>query len=357
VLGKEAAAMELDARKMCILKAIIDEYITSASPVGSRAISKLEGFSLSSATIRNEMADLEELGYLEQPHTSAGRVPSDKAYRLYVDQMVHRAALSSAEIKLIKKHLTAKLDEVETVMKQTAQALSAVTHYTAMIMPPMLAANRLRHIQIVPLQDGRALLVVVTSAGFARDAVIRVPEGIGSQELEQISRMMTTRFRDCRLDHLGEMMSKEMGGELYERRAFLTSMMETIERKIEPEEQNVQLSGANNMLHYPEYSDVNKAKMFLAAVEGRNTLYELLKRASRLEFSVTIGGENENEMLRDCSIVTATYKVGDEPMGSFGIIGPTRMHYGKVMSVLEYMRKCVSEMLTSEIDDEYSEKR
>ncbi len=342
--------MDLDARKICILKAIIDEYIVSASPVGSRAISKRDGFNLSSATIRNEMADLEELGYLEQPHTSAGRIPSDKAYRLYVNQMMHKAALSSAEIRLIKKHMTAKLDEVETVMKQTAQALSAVTHYTAMIMPPMLAANRLRHIQIVPLQTGRALLVIVTSAGFAKDAVIRVPEEIDSIELARISRMLTRRFSDCRLDRLGEMISQEMDGELYERRVFLNSMIETIEHKIEPEDQNVQLSGANNMLHYPEYSDVNKAKMFLAAVEGRTTLYELLKRASRLEFSVTIGGENEDEMLKDCSIVTATYKVGDEPMGSFGIIGPTRMHYGKVISVLEYMRKCVSEMLTSEID-------
>lgn len=344
--------MELDARKLGILKAIIDEYILSASPVGSRAISKHEGFNLSSATIRNEMADLEEFGYLEQPHTSAGRIPSDKAYRLYVNRMLQRAALSDDEVKFIRAHMTAKLDEVETVMKQTAQALSEVTHYTAMVLPPMLSANRLRHIQLVPLREGRALVVIVTTAGFAQDAVIRVPDDMDAGELERISHLLTERFRDCRMSSIADRISKEMEGELHERRAFLSNMVETIERKIDPDTSNVQLSGATNMLHYPEYSDVNKAKMFLAAVEGRNTLYELLKQASKLEFSITIGEENKNEMLKDCSIVTATYRIGEEPMGSFGIIGPTRMHYGKVISVIEYMRRCLSEMLTDEIDDE-----
>ena len=344
--------MELDARKLGILKAIIDEYIMSASPVGSRAISKHEEFNLSSATIRNEMADLEELGYLEQPHTSAGRIPSDKAYRLYVDQMMQRAALSDDEIKLIRDHLGAKLDEVESVMKQTAQALSAVTNYTAMVMPPILATNRLRHIQLVPLREGRALVVIVTTAGFARDAIIRVPEEIRSDELERISRLLTERFYDCRMDHIGEQIAAEMSGELYERRAFLCSVVEAIERKMAPESPNVQLSGATNMLHYPEYSDMNKAKNFLAAVEGRNLLYEMLKRTSKLEFSITIGNENQDEMFKDCSIVTATYQIGDEPLGSFGIIGPTRMNYGKVISVLEYMRRSLSEMLSSDQDEE-----
>ncbi len=344
--------MGLDARKLGILKAIIDEYIMSASPVGSRAISKHEEFNLSSATIRNEMADLEELGYLEQPHTSAGRVPSDKAYRLYVDHMMQRAALSDEEIKLIRAHMGTKLDEVESIMKQTAQALSAVTNYTAMVMPPMLSSNRLRHIQLVPLREGRALVVIVTTAGFARDAVIRVPEDIRTDELERISRLLTERFYDCRMDHIADQIASEMSGELYARRAFLCSVMEAVERKMSADSPNVQLSGATNMLHYPEYNDVNKAKTFLAAVEGRNLLYDMLKRASKLAFSITIGNENEDEMFKDCSIVTATYRIGDEPLGSFGIIGPTRMNYSKVISVLEYMRMSLSQMLSAEQDDE-----
>ena len=344
--------MELDARKLGILKAIIDEYILSASPVGSRSISKLEGFTLSSATIRNEMADLEELGYLEQPHTSAGRIPSDKAYRLYVDQMMQRAALSEDEVKIIRAHMGSKLDEIESVMKQTAQALSTVTNYTAMVMPPMIASNRLRHIQLVPLREGRALVVIVTSGGFSRDAVIRVPEDMDSYELERISHMLTERFCDCRMDHIGDRVVREISGELHDRRAFLNSIVEAIGRKMQPDAPNVQLSGATNMLRYPEYSDVNKAKMFLTAVEGRGTLYDLLKRASKLEFSITIGNENEDEMFKDCSIVTATYRVGEEPLGSFGIIGPTRMHYGKVISVLEFMRRSLTDILSNEIDDD-----
>ena len=344
--------MELDARKLGILKAIIDEYILSASPVGSRAISKRDEFNLSSATIRNEMADLEELGYLEQPHTSAGRIPSDKAYRLYVDRMMRRAQLSQEEMRLLQAHAASKLDELEAVLKQTAQTLSAVTHYTAMVMPPMLAGNHLRHIQLVPLREGRAIALVVTDAGFARDAIIRVPEDMTALELERISHVLTERFQGCRMDTVAERVLSEMGAELYDRRAFLNSMVEAIGRRLEPEAPNVQLSGATNMLHLPEYSDVNKAKMFLTAVEGRGALYGMLKRASRLEFTITIGGENENEMLQDCSVVTATYRIGEEPMGSIGIIGPTRMQYGKVISVLEVMQRCLSELLTNYIEEE-----
>lgn len=344
--------MELDARKIQILQAIIDEYIMSASPVGSRSISKREGFHLSSATIRNEMADLEELGYLEQPHTSAGRIPSDKAYRLYVNQMLHRAQLSQSEMNIIHAHMASRLDEVESVMRQTAQALSAVTQYTAVVLPPALNNNRLKHIQLVPLREGRALAVIVTDTGFARDAVIRVPEDMHASELEQLSRVLTSRFSGRRMDQVAEQIAAEMGEELYKRREFLEGLVDAIERKMTPESGAVELSGATNMLHYPEYSDVNKAKMFLAAVEGRDTLYNLMKKASKLEFSITIGNENENEELKDCSVVTATYHVGDDPMGTFGIIGPTRMHYAKVFSVLEYMRLSLSELLTNYIEED-----
>ena len=196
------------------------------------------------------MADLEELGYLEQPHTSAGRIPSDKAYRLYVDQMMRRADLTADEIKLIRAYMTGRVDEVESVMRQTAKALSAVTNYTAVALPPMIVNTRLRHIQLVPLREGRALVVVVTDAGFARDAVIRIPEDMGAGELERLSRVLTNRFAGCRMDAVAEKIVTDMGDELYERRAFLNTMVEAIERKVSPEARTVELSGATNMLHY-----------------------------------------------------------------------------------------------------------
>lgn len=344
--------MELDARKLQILKAVIDEYVLSAAPVGSRSISRRSGLNLSSATIRNEMADLEEMGYLEQPHTSAGRVPSDKAYRLYVDSIMRRSQLSQDEIRLIRKYFNQRIDGLELVMQQTAQALSEVTQYTAMVLPPALDFNRLRHIQLVPLTEGRALLVVVTDTGFARDAVIRVPGYMRVDELEKLSRMLTARLYDCRMDAVGDKILSELGAEMNERKGFLTQVVETIERQMAPDARSVELSGATNMLHYPEYSDMNKARTFLAAVEGRDALYGMLKRARKLEFSITIGTENELEPLQDCSVVTATYRVGDLPMGSFGVIGPTRMNYGKVVSVLEFMRRSLSEVLSNYIEED-----
>ena len=344
--------MELDTRKLQILKAIIDEYILSASPVGSRSISRRDGFNLSSATIRNEMADLEDLGYLEQPHTSAGRIPSDKAYRLYVNSIVHRAQLSPDEIKLMRAHFDSHIDEIEQVMKQTAHALSAVTQYTAMVLPPMLAANRLRRIQIVPLTEGKALVVIVTDTGFAKDAIIRVPDNMTGAELDKLSHMMSERFYDCRMDVIGERVISELGDEFYSRREFVNAMLEAVERKLSPTARNVELSGTTNMLTYPEYADMNKAKTFLAAVEGRDALYNMLTKASAMEFSITIGMENEHEQLKDCSIVTATYRIGDEPMGSIGVIGPTRMHYGKVLSVLEFMRRSLGDVLTNYMEED-----
>ena len=344
--------MELDRRKLQILQAIIDEYILSASPVGSRSISRLEGFNLSSATIRNEMADLEDLGYLEQPHTSAGRIPSHKAYRLYVDSIMRRSQLSDTEIKVIRDHFSNRLDEINGVLKQTAQALSAVTQYTAVVMPPMLTKNRLRHIQLVPLTEGKALVVIVTNTGFAKDAIIRIPENMDAEELTRISNLLSKRFYDCRVDQLSERVLTELGAELGSRREFLNNVLDTVQRKLSPTATSLEYSGATNMLSYPEYADMNKAKNFLAAVEGRDALYNLMKKASTVEFSFTIGNENEHDELKDCSVVTATYRVGDQALGSFGIIGPTRMQYSKVISVLEFMRRSLGEVLTNYIEEE-----
>ena len=350
--GKVVKSVELDARKLRILQAIIDEYILSAAPVGSRSISRTAGFNLSSATIRNEMADLEEMGFLEQPHTSAGRIPSDKAYRLYVDSIMNRAQLSEDELRYLRAHCAKKVDEVDAALKQTAQALSNITQYTAMVLPPELDNDRLRHIQLVPLMEGKALVVVVTDTGFARDAVIRVADRMTTTELEQISRLLTDRLRGCRMDLVSERIAEELNEELSGKRSFLNNLVDAIARKIAPSPHDVELSGTGNMLHYPEYSDLNKARNFLAAVEGWEALYGMLKKASTVEFTFTIGAENEHEPLRDCSVVTATYRMGDTPVGSLGIIGPTRMNYSKVISVLEYMRRSLSQVLTNYIEED-----
>lgn len=344
--------MDLDARKLRILETIIDEYVLSAAPVGSRSVSRSAGFNLSSATIRNEMADLEEMGFLEQPHTSAGRIPSDKAYRLYVDRMMNRAQLTEDEIHAIRSHFSGKVDAVNAALRQTAQALSSITHYTAMVLAPEIGNDRLRHVQLVPLMPGRALLVVVTETGFAKDAVIHVPEDMDAAELNKVSTLITERMKGIRIDLVAERMMESLTEELGDKRSFLNGISEALSRRIAASGHQVELSGTVNMLHYPEYSDPDKARSFLAAVEGKETLYGMLKKASNVEFTITIGRENEHEPLRDCSVVTATYSMGDMPMGSIGVIGPTRMNYSKVVSVLEYMRKSLGEILTNCIEED-----
>ena len=344
--------MELDARKMRILQAVIDDYILRAAPVGSRSISKRADFNLSSATIRNEMSDLEEMGLLEQPHTSAGRIPSDKAYRLYVNSIMQRAQLSDEERKAIRSYFSRRMEEVEAVVKQTATALSDITRYTAIVLPPQLHAIRLKHLQIVPVTSDRALLVLVTDAGFIRDAMIRLPEGLTTQDMERLSRMLTQRLSDQRLDQIAAVEMGELREKLGQDRVFFNQVMDAIGRNMQPGAQTVELSGATNILYYPEYNDVDKAKSFLSAIEGKDTLYRMLKRASSLEFSVTIGSENDQEELKDCSVVTATYKIGSDPLGSFGIIGPTRMPYARILSILEYMSMSLSEALLGVLDDE-----
>lgn len=342
--------MQLDERKLSILKAIIDDYIMTATPVGSRTISKRQGIGLSSATIRNEMSDLEELGYLEQPHTSAGRIPSDKAYRLYVNNILVRTPLSQAEQAAIQAHFTRRLDEVEDVVKQTAWVLSNVTHYTSLVLAPQLHAARLRHIQLVPLTEDKALAVVVTDAGMTQDSVIRVPADLDARGLEKLSRMLTERFYDMRIDKIAASMGSLLQEQLGAHKELLDSLLEALQRR--GAARNVELAGANNVLNHPEYYDLDRARSFLAAIEAKDYLYQRLLNAAKLEFTVTIGNENPKPDMKDLSLVTVTYRIGEEPLGTLGVIGPTRMDYNRVLSILSYVGESLSQTLTNLIEEE-----
>jgi len=340
----------LDERKMRILKAIIDDYIMTATPVGSRTISKRQDIGLSSATIRNEMSDLEDLGYLEQPHTSAGRIPSDKAYRLYVNDILVRTPLTEAEQGAIQAHFTRRLDEVEDVVKQTAWVLSNVTHYTSLVLTPQLRAARLRHIQLVPITEGRALAVVVTDAGITRDSIIRVPADFDARGLEKLSRMLTERFYDMRIDRIAASMGALLQEQFGTHRELLDSLLDALRER--GAARGVELAGANNVLNHPEYYDLDRARSFLAAIEAKEYLYERLLNAAKLEFTITIGNENLKADMRDLSLVTVTYRIGDEPLGSLGVIGPTRMDYNRVLSILSYVGESLSQTLTNLIEEE-----
>lgn len=344
--------MELDARKLRILQAIIDDYIMTATPVGSRTIAKRADIGFSPATIRNEMADLEELGYLDQPHTSAGRVPSNKAYRLYVDSIMQRAKLSEAEVRYIRDHYSRRLDEVDEVVKQTAWVLSSLTKYTSMVLAPQLHTIKLKYIHLVPVAEDKALAIIVTDAGMTRDSIIRIPHGMAPDALERIGKALTARFANSRLDEITLLQFNEITGQVAEQRMFLDTMLASVRRSMTPGSRAVELSGTTNILNFPEYSDVDRARALLSAIEEKEMLYRMLTEATNVEFSVRIGNENEDESIQDCSVVTATYRIGSNPIGSFGVIGPTRMDYPRVLAMLGQIGKSLSEVLTNMFEEE-----
>ena len=338
--------MQLDERKYRILQAIIDDYIMTAMPVGSRTISRKAGVGFSPATIRNEMSDLEELGYLAQPHTSAGRVPSYKAYRLYVDHLMKTAKLTHDEREQMHEHLVSRSKQVEGVIRSAASVLSDATKYTSVIMAPKLGTLRIRHVQLVPVAERTALMIIVTSAGIVKDAVIRVPEGLDADDLYSISRILTQRLADQPLEGVRQAFA-DLLRDAEQNRRLLGEALQVIEQRLEAggDASDVIVGGSANLLEYPEYSDVNKARSFLSVLESKDTLRRLLGSQGSMEVTIRIGPENQVPELSDCSIITASYRVGDHSTGTLGIIGPTRMNYNRVISVLDFMGRALSDVL------------
>lgn len=339
--------MQLDERKYLILQAIIDDYILTAMPVGSRTISRKSGVGYSPATIRNEMSDLEELGYLDQPHTSAGRVPSNKAYRLYVDHLMKAVKLTNDEREQMHDHLVAKSKQVEGVIRSAAGVLSDATKYTSVIVAPKLSTLRIKHVQLVPVAERMALMVIVTNAGIVKDAIITIPEGMDADELYAISRTLTEKLAEKPLEAVRQAFAELLRNAEYNRK-LLGETLQVIEKRLEAggDASDVIVGGPANMLEYPEYNDVNKARSFLSVLESKDTLRKLLNRDGGMEISIRIGPENQLPALNDCSIVTASYRVGDHSSGTLGIIGPTRMNYNRVISVLEFMGRALSDVLS-----------
>ncbi len=345
--------MDLSERKLSILRAVIDDYIMTGLPIGSRTISKKHGIELSSATIRNEMADLEELGYLEQPHTSAGRVPSHKAYRYYVDRLMKVVKLNTAEANKIKRYFEDRMSEVEQVMEKAAQVLSDTTHHISMVLKPQLKKSVIKRIQIVKITERKAILLVVTDAGLVTDTVMTVPEGITPDYLEMISNLLTDKLSAKTLEEAEADLKCCLSENISLGSAFVTDILSAIETSVEPQgEKGILLAGTQNIIEYPDYMSIEKAKSFISVLQTKEMLYEMMKKATQLEFSVTIGQENEVKELRDLSVVTATYKIGGKSLGSFGVIGPTRMDYAKVISILGFVGQSLNSILSGFIEDE-----
>ena len=336
--------MDLIDRKYRILQAIIDDYILTALPVGSRTISRKYEQKLSSATIRNEMSDLEELGYLDSPHTSAGRIPSNKAYHLYVDQMLRPLPLSAEETEFINRCFDRRLAQVDDLSMRIAKALSSMTHYTTAVMTRTPRNEQvLSHLQLVLVADRRVLLILVTRSGTVKQSVLELGSPVAQDELYTVSRILSSRLEGLRLSELpGALMQLAGSGETDE---IVRAMAEQQPAESQSDIVALAIGGRSNLLNFPEYSDVDKAKALLSVLETREKVVSLLDHQGEMEISVRIGPETGLEETRDCSIVTASYRLSDGRVNTIGLIGPTRMQYGKVLSVLSQVGRSLGTIL------------
>ena len=339
--------MDLIERKYRILQAIIDDYILTALPVGSRTISRKYEQKLSSATIRNVMSDLEELGYLDSPHTSAGRVPSNKAYRLYVDQMLRPMALSPEEQAFIRECFDRRTHQVEDLSLRIAKALSSMTHYTTAVMTRTPKSDQIfSHLQLVPIAERRALLIIVTKSGAVRQSVIDVGTRIDPDELYTVSKILSAQLDGCPLSELNARFAAVSGSAPQGVEHVMRALSMEAQQASKDEVSALVVGGRSNLLRFPEYSDVDKARSLLSVFETRDKMVDLLSTGGEMEFSVRIGPETGLEETKDCSIVTASFRLGDGRVNTIGLIGPTRMEYGRALSVLAQVGRTLADVLS-----------
>lgn len=328
---------QLDGRKVTILKAIIKTYLETGEPVGSRTISKYTDLNLSSATIRNEMSDLEELGYIVQPHTSAGRIPSDKGYRFYVDQIMQEKEEEFTEIKDL---MLKRVDRVELLLKQMARILAQNTNYAALISAPQYHRNKLKFIQLSKVDDGKLLVDIVVEGNMIKNTMIPISQQLSDEGLLNLNILLNNALNGLTIEEINlDVISrlKEQAGihsEVVDR--VLNEVAEAI--RADDDDLQIYTSGATNIFKYPELSDGEMASRLIGTLEQKELLQELVDDVNSSESSsgiqVYIGEEAPVQTMRDCSIVTANYELGEGLRGTIGIIGPKRMDYEKVLNTL-----------------------
>ena len=328
---------QLDGRKVTILKAIIKTYLETGEPVGSITISKYTDLNLSSATIRNEMSDLEELGYIVQPHTSAGRIPSDKGYRFYVDQIMQEKEEEFTEIKDL---MLKRVDRVELLLKQMARILAQNTNYAALISAPQYHRNKLKFIQLSKVDDGKLLVVIVVEGNMIKNTMIPISQQLSDEGLLNLNILLNNALNGLTIEEINlDVISrlKEQAGihsEVVDR--VLNEVAEAI--RADDDDLQIYTSGATNIFKYPELSDGEMASRLIGTLEQKELLQELVDDVNSSESSsgiqVYIGEEAPVQTMRDCSIVTANYELGEGLRGTIGIIGPKRMDYEKVLNTL-----------------------
>ncbi len=342
--------MELSERKVKILQAIIRNYLETGEPVGSRTISKYTDLNLSSATIRNEMSDLEEMGYILQPHTSAGRIPSDKGYRLYVDTMMEQ---KDKELEELKEMMVQKEDKMDLLLKQVAKLLATNTNYASMITTPMIHTNKLKFIQLSRVDVNQLLAVVVIEGNVIKNNIIQTAEALDDETLLKLNILLNTHLNGLALEEINLGMISSLKQQAGIHSDIVADVIDAIAESIHAEEDlEIYTSGANNIFKYPELADNQKASEIINTFEEKQLLSELVQEnladENNTGIQVYIGNETPIHSMRDCSVVTATYELGEGMRGTIGIIGPKRMDYDKVVGALK--------TITHQLDELYKKK-
>ncbi len=338
--------MQLDERKTKILQAIIRNYLETGEPVGSRTISKYTDLNLSSATIRNEMADLEEMGYILQPHTSAGRIPSDKGYRFYVDAMMEE---KEREVVEMKEMLVERQDKMETLLKQVAKVLAQNTRYATMISAPQTHRNKVKFIQLSRVSENQILAVIVVEGNVIKNNILSVDEELSDETLLKLNILLNTNLNGLSMQEINLGMIAALKQQAGIHSDIVSEVIDAVAEAIKADEDlEIYTSGTNNIFRYPELADQTKASELINTFEEKQQLHELitdtLEDEGNTGIQVYIGNETPIQSMKDCSVVTATYELGDGMRGTIGIIGPKRMDYDKVVGTLRTLQNQLDDL-------------
>jgi len=335
--------MDLNERKLRILQAIISDFIYSAEPVGSRTLSKRYDMGLSPATIRNEMSDLEDMGFLTHPHTSAGRVPSDKAYRLYVDNLMQRYEIPESEKKFIAENLTSNIIELEKTIQHAASLLSELTNLTSFAMTPKTEKDRIKYVKLIPVDEMTVILMIAAESGKVSNTALKIAVPYSEEGLEIIAKTITYNYRGKSITEalkLDIIKAFETDIEAMSRlaRNIIPNFLRTLENMLDV---NLYMDGLTNIFSFPEYNDIDKAKVFFEVLNKKDYFRNILINRDN-GVIITIGDEHSDEIIRDYSLVTATYHVDGKLIGKLGVIGPKRMKYDEVTSIIEFITENLS---------------
>lgn len=336
----------LNERKKKILQIIIEDYISSAEPVGSRTIARKYDLGLSPATIRNEMSDLELLGYLEQPHTSAGRIPSAQAYRFYVDALIEPGTLTDNDMALIDGWYNERRRNIDDMFQSTAKILSRMTQNVSMVLTNQQTIANFCYLKFLPLDSQHAILCIVADDGSIDTNVVDIPLGMSSEEMDYLAGKMSKLLEDRNLSDISVEILQNVHTDVVEDKLIFSSLLQAVRKMTgRRQEQKVFLGGTKQLLNQPEFRDVERVRNLLGILEEEKVLKDLLQGGEDSGLKVTIGSENKFTGIQDCSMVQATYRLNGQIVGTMAVLGPTRMEYGKVISVMDYLHKYLKTIL------------